>query len=236
MSGTGTTAAGHAARWRALAVIEALGACLALGGLLFAAAGTIRWAGAWVWLADVFVPGVVMTLLLDPELLRERATAPSRRRLRRWDAIWAALLGVLVFGWFPAMALDAARYGWTTLPLPARALGAVVVLASNVLGYLALAANVYASPVVQIQHERHQTVATGGPYGVVRHPMYSGVLLFFPATALVLGSGVGLALSPVLMAMVVVRTVLEDRMLHAELDGYRDYAARVRYRLVPHVW
>lgn len=207
-----------------------------VGALLFGVAGTTRWNGAWVWLGLLVAASIVMSLLLDPRILRERVSAPARRRLRAWDAVWAGAMGVSVPGWLVVMALDAGRFGWTAPPAWARVAGAVVIAAVNVAAYFVLQANVFASPIVDIQRDTHQTVVSTGPYGVVRHPLYAAVIWFWPATALVLGSVVGLVLSPVLIGLVVVRTVLEDGTLANELDGYSEYRSRVRYRLMPGVW
>ena len=75
-----------------------------------------------------------------------------------------------------------------------------------------------------------------GPYAHVRHPMYAGAVLFFIGTPLLLGSWWGLAAAPLIAAVMAVRAVLEERVLADELPGYRRYAARVRYRLIPGVW
>jgi protein-S-isoprenylcysteine O-methyltransferase Ste14 len=90
--------------------------------------------------------------------------------------------------------------------------------------------------VVKIQRERGQKVVTSGPYRYMRHPMYAGALLFFLGAPLLLGSWWGLAVAPLMVVVLGIRAVLEERTLIAELEGYGDYAARVRYRLVPGVW
>jgi len=218
-----------------LSLVESTVAALLFAALLFGTAGTLRWRGAWVWLGLLLAASIVMSLLLDPRILRERVTAPRRRRVRTWDALWGAAIGATFFGWFVSMALDT-RFGWTSLPRWSRVTGVVGVVATYVVSYFALQVNVFASPIVDIQTDTHQTVVDTGPYAVVRHPLYAAVIWLWPATALVLGSVVGLALSPLLVALVVVRTTLEDRTLAAELDGYREYRERVRYRLVPYLW
>jgi len=96
--------------------------------------------------------------------------------------------------------------------------------------------NTFLAPVVKIQKERGHKVVSTGPYAVVRHPLYSAVLIMLPSTALMLGSWYGLAASFLISGAIIFRTVMEDRKLTRELDGYADYAARVRYRLVPLVW
>jgi protein-S-isoprenylcysteine O-methyltransferase Ste14 len=216
-------------------MVQSSASVVVLAALLFGVAGTARWHGAWVWLGLLLAASIVMSLLLDPRILRERITAPRRRRIRRWDAIWGSAIGVTFFGWFVVMALDT-RFAWATVPPWSRFIGILVVVATYVASYFVLQANVFASPIVDIQTDTHQTVVDTGPYAVVRHPLYAAIIWLWPATALVLGSAYGLALSPLLVALVVVRTALEDRTLAAELDGYRAYRERVRYRLVPYLW
>jgi protein-S-isoprenylcysteine O-methyltransferase Ste14 len=90
--------------------------------------------------------------------------------------------------------------------------------------------------VVKVQTDRGHAIATTGPYAVVRHPMYAGAIPFLLGIPLLLGSWYGLALAPALVAAFAVRAVLEERTLAAQLPAYADYAARVRYRLVPLIW
>jgi protein-S-isoprenylcysteine O-methyltransferase Ste14 len=101
---------------------------------------------------------------------------------------------------------------------------------------LTFRSNSFAAPVVKIASERGHRVADSGPYAHVRHPMYAGALLFFIGTPLLLGSWYGLAAVPVLTVVLAARAVMEERMLADELPGYRDYAMRVRYRLIPGLW
>jgi len=97
-------------------------------------------------------------------------------------------------------------------------------------------ANSFAAPVVKIQSERGHKVSDMGPYAYVRHPMYAAALLFLIGMPLLLGSWWGLACVPLLIAGFGYRAVLEERMLAAQLEGYAEYAARVRYRFVPYIW
>jgi len=100
----------------------------------------------------------------------------------------------------------------------------------------AMAANKFFSATVRIQEERGHTVATGGPYRYVRHPGYVGWLMLTLATPVVLGSRWALVPAGITVILTILRTALEDRTLHSELEGYREYAERVRYRLLPGIW
>lgn len=218
---------------------------LALGGeavvfalLLFGVADTVRWGGAWLFLAVFFGAALLITLRLardDPALLDERMKPLAQKDQPPWDRFVLTFMFLAFIGWLVLMALDA-RHGWSSVPVALQLLGAIGVALAMAICGSAFRANTFLAPVVRIQQERAQTVVSTGPYAVLRHPMYAGALLLFLATPLNLGSWWGLAGSGVLGLGLVVRTALEDRELHRRLAGYPDYAARVRWRLLPHVW
>ena len=114
--------------------------------------------------------------------------------------------------------------------------GAFVLLGSFYLFYRTFRENPYLSPVVRIQKDRGQTVVTTGPYNYVRHPMYSGFLLFVIGTSLMLGSLYGLIFGLLLVGVAGWRAVMEERTLKKELRGYDAYMAQVKYRLIPYLW
>jgi protein-S-isoprenylcysteine O-methyltransferase Ste14 len=141
----------------------------------------------------------------------------------------------LWLGWYVLMALDR-RFSWSSVPAPLQVLGAVLLCLGIWLSWQVLKENSFAAPVVKLQKERGHKVVTTGPYAYVRHPMYASVILFAAGAPLLLGSWVGLLVSPLLLLVLALRAVLEERMLMAELEGYADYAQRVRYRFVPLLW
>jgi protein-S-isoprenylcysteine O-methyltransferase Ste14 len=100
----------------------------------------------------------------------------------------------------------------------------------------AMVSNSFFSQIVRIQADRGHTVAIGGPYRVVRHPAYVGMILFELAISTLLASWWALAAGGLCASLLILRTALEDRTLQAELEGYGEYARRVRYRLVPGIW
>ncbi len=161
---------------------------------------------------------------------------PIQRGQKRWDKIFLAAVMALFILWLVVMALDAGRWRWSSMPLAAQALGALLILLTGHIGYLTFRENSYAAAVVKLQKERGQKTVTTGPYRFVRHPLYAGAVLYFVGSPLLLGSRLGLAMAPLLIAAVAFRAVLEERLLSAELDGYAAYAERVRWRLVPRVW
>jgi protein-S-isoprenylcysteine O-methyltransferase Ste14 len=212
---------------------------LTIAGLLFIPAGTIGWIAGWVFITLLYGVTLLTVRMLvrdDPELLRERMSSPVQRNQPLWDRILLPVFLLLFAAWLILMSLDAVRFGWSDVPVWLQVLGALGVTLSSYVMYLAFRENAYLYPVVKIQEEQGQSVVSSGPYRYVRHPMYSSSFVFFPATALLLGSWLGLLFSLVLIAMIIMRTALEDRTLKIGLDGYAKYAETVKYRLVPHLW
>ena len=99
-----------------------------------------------------------------------------------------------------------------------------------------MVSNAFFVTTVRIQTERQHTVASGGPYRYVRHPGYLGTLLLHLGVPFMLNSLWAIIPASLFVLVVIVRTALEDKALHAELSGYKEYAERVRYRLLPGVW
>jgi protein-S-isoprenylcysteine O-methyltransferase Ste14 len=207
--------------------------------VLFVSAGTIRWPQAWVYMALLGSFGLLSGLSLaqhDPELVRERMRGPIQREQKPWDKVLLLVIFPLFVGQYVISGLDAVRFHVSDMPLWLEVLGAAGVLLGLYIFHIVLRANSYAAAVVKVQKERGHQVISTGPYAWVRHPMYAGAILFFLGTALLLGSWYAFAIGLVLIALFGLRAVWEEDTLKAELPGYPDYAARVRYRFVPGVW
>lgn len=210
-----------------------------VAALLFLSAGTLAWPAAWVYLALTAIIGIGGGLWLgrhDPALLAERLKPMIQREQKPWDKAFMIIMLVLWAGWLVLMGLDAGRFHWSRVPLSVQILGVGLIAIGCYLVWLTFRENSYAAPVVKIQKERGHRVVSTGPYAYVRHPMYAGALGFIVGAPLLLGSWWGLAGALLLVLAMSFRAVLEERALTAELDGYKDYAARVRYRLVPYLW
>lgn len=207
------------------------------GALVFLPAGRVDWIAGWVWVATVAVSLLVVRALV----VRAHPALPARRRRAgegtpTWDVVALAGFQLSMVAVLVIAGLDAGRYGWSSVPVPAAAVGdALVALGLGIFGAAAVH-NPYFESTVRIQSEEGHTVASSGPYRVVRHPGYVGLMVLMLGSALALRSA--WALLPVAAGWVSLsaRTALEDRFLHRRLAGYADYAGRVRYRLVPGVW
>ncbi|HEY6254681.1 MAG TPA: isoprenylcysteine carboxylmethyltransferase family protein [Xanthobacteraceae bacterium] len=206
--------------------------------LLFVPAGTLAWPQAWVFLIELGGASILLCGWLyihDRPLMAQRMSGPVQRDQPLWDRIFMICLLAFFVVWFLIMGLDF-RFGWSRVPLWAQVVGALGVLWANYVFWLVFRANSYAAPVVKIQQERGHRIVTTGPYAIVRHPMYAGAIGFALGTPLLLGSWYGLALGVVMIAAFGYRAVREEATLAAQFPDYADYAARVRYRLVPFLW
>ncbi|WP_266181336.1 methyltransferase family protein [Dyella humicola] len=212
---------------------------LLLWSLLFLPAGTLAWPQAWIFLALFagcgFAIGVWL-LKTNPDLLAERMKSPiSRDQAARDRAVIIAMV-LCFFAWFMLMGLDARRFGWSHTPTWAQVLGACLIIVAFCGWAQVLRTNHFASVMIRLQKERAQTVISSGPYAVVRHPMYSYALLLFIGAPLLLGSLWGLLGLVVFLPLLALRIFGEEAMLMDGLPGYRDYASKVRFRLLPGVW
>jgi protein-S-isoprenylcysteine O-methyltransferase Ste14 len=162
-----------------------------MGVIIFGAAGTIDYAGGWLYLSEMIAISVIGGLYMarvDPGLLRKRLKPPIQKDQPLADKLILIPLLLLLFGGMGFMAADAARWHWSTTPPSVQWAGCVLLLAAILFMYWTMRTNSFAAPVVKIQKERGQTVITTGPYAVVRHPLYFGALFYVAATSLVLGS------------------------------------------------
>jgi protein-S-isoprenylcysteine O-methyltransferase Ste14 len=206
--------------------------------ILFSSAGRLDWLRGWslVVMMAIFILGHAFILIRKcPALLAERARPPEGAK--RWD-VWltsAALIWMPIVTWMIA-GLDF-RWGWTA-PYPAWLVAASVVgwILGCTLVVWAMASNPFFSAVVRIQEDRGHRVVSCGPYRYVRHPGYLGVIPSSLMGAVLLNSFWALIPSAITAVLLIIRTALEDRTLQVELDGYREYAARIRYRLIPGLW
>jgi protein-S-isoprenylcysteine O-methyltransferase Ste14 len=209
-----------------------------MGALLCVPAGALHWPAAWVFLGTIAVLGIGCGLWLaktDPALLAERMRPIMQSDQPAADKKFMLVFGLVTLIWFLAIGLDKRTHA-SEVPLPLQALGWAMLILSTGFIMWVMRENSFAAPVVKLQREHGHRVVSTGPYAWVRHPMYSGSLLFFVGAPLLLGSWWGVALSPLFAILFAVRAGIEERALIVGLPGYADYTTRVRYRLVPRLW
>ena len=208
------------------------------GAILFAAAGRFNWREGWVYFGVLVLTQLISAALLiprRPDLIAERSELQTGTK--SWDRILApaiAMVGPLAM--IVTAGLDA-RFGWSKpLSVGLWALAVLLALGSSLFVVWAMLTNRFFASTVRIQEDRGQTVVRSGPYGWVRHPGYLGSVIFDLLSPLALGSWWAFIPAGLTVALLVLRTRLEDRTLQAELPGYAEYAREVRWRLLPGVW
>ena len=204
-------------------------------------AGTWQWWEAWIVVGLWTVFGVVMTHYLlrhDPALLAERMKLlPLQKKQKVWDKVLMLLFSITGIGLYLIPGFDVVRYEWTEpLPLWMKIFAMLIHLPSFLFLGWVMRENTYLSQVVKIDEDRGHQVVTTGPYALVRHPMYTVVIVLLFAIPVALGSRYGLILAAFLTLLLIIRTYFEDRTLHAELEGYPEYARQTQYRLIPEIW
>ncbi len=205
---------------------------------LLGSAGRIGWLRAWICLATYSVTMGSIGLLVrraNPGLLAARSKF-NRRETKRFDKFFFAVYLPLLMIQPVVAGLDAVRFRWSAIPFSMVYLGLILFAAATFLVGWTLMVNPHAESTVRIQSDRDHKVVTSGPYRMVRHPMYVGSILIYPATALILGSMWALAIAGVIDVLFVFRTALEDRTLQRELRGYKEFTQTTRFRLVPGLW
>lgn len=217
--------------------LQVLAVLVLYGAILFISSGRLDWIAAWIYLG-VYAGTVLINMSIivpkNPEFVADRGQV--KRDAKGWDKQVTGIAGIFMIAGLVVPGLDV-RFGWSPQFASSLQFAGFLVL---VLGYTffswAMLSNEFFETKVRIQKDRGQVVATSGPYRYVRHPGYVGMILQLFATPIALGSWWGIVPAVLATGMFVLRTALEDKTLHNELDGYSDYSKRVRYRLLPGVW
>ena len=202
-----------------------------LFALLFGSAGRLDLPFFWAVIGLMIAVGVIALFTMDRGLLRERIKpAPGGKdRHIRLMVMPFAMSHLVLAG------LDA-RFGWSYVPAWVQSAGLIGMALSFSLSIWAIRVNRFFSPVVRIQSERGHHLVTGGPYAHIRHPGYCAGIQLMAFSGLALGSWWSLLPNVVNIAIMLRRLIIEDRFLHENLEGYPDYARRVRWRLAPKLW
>jgi len=202
--------------------------------------GDWLWVEGWIWggsmLAVAYVMGAYL-FIKDPALLKERLSMIGSKNQKSWDKMLMIPFFIGFLAWLVIVPLDAKRFWWSpAFPLWLKITGGILMVIALALLCQVYRENTFLSPLVRIQTERKQKVVSTGLYGIVRHPMYAGMLLWFLSTPLLLGSLYGLLIAFPLVGLLAIRAVKEEKMLQEDLEGYESYAQKVKYRFIPKVW
>ena len=225
--------------WKPALVLKLIIIVIVIPFLPLLITGDWKWWEAWVY-GGINVVGFVLSRVLagrrHPDLIAERGRFMDHENTAAWDRVLAPLLGIGGFTVPLAAGLDALGGRTLIFSPPVKAAALTLMLAGWILGTWALMENRYFSGVVRIQSDRGHQVISTGPYRLVRHPGYSGGLITYLAVPIFLDSLWAFVPVVLLVIILVVRTRLEDKLLQEQLEGYRDYAGRVRSRLLPGIW
>ena len=215
------------------AITRYLAGLLVVGALLFIPAGTFDWWQAWLLLAILFGPMLVVGLVMrrqSPDLLRRRLNAREDHAEQR---LVVAASAAMFLAAFTAAGLGR-RLGWPAFDARATYVAAVIFLVGYALYAEVMRENAYLSRTIEVQDG--QSVIDTGLYGIVRHPMYAATLLMFESMPVVLGAPVSLAIMALYLPIIAARIRDEEETLERDLAGYAAYMRRVRYRIIPFVW
>lgn len=206
--------------------------------IFFVSAGRLDIPRAWVFFVMSFIYYPVSTLILyrhNPELINQRGE--KKQGTKSWDRI--LMPAYFVVGYYVLAAvvgLDVGRVHWSYLGTHFLVLGIPLYITGAVLNTWAMSKNPHFEPMVRIQKDRSHKVVTTGPYKLVRHPGYLAGVLWTVSVPLIIGSLFGFIPVVIALFLLGIRTRLEDRTLLKELDGYTEYARKVKYRLFPGIW
>ena len=204
-----------------------------VGLLIFLPAGTLSFTNGWIFMGILFIPmflaGIVM-MFKNPELLKKRLEAKEKQKDQ---SIIVKLSGLMFLAGFIVAGLGF-RFNWYILPFGITIGGAIIFLLAYILYAEVLRENTYLSRTIQVQE--NQKVIDTGLYGIVRHPMYSATILLFLSIPIVLGSIFSFIIFLAYPFIIAKRIKGEEEFLEKELNGYKEYKNKVKYRLIPFIW
>jgi len=207
--------------------------------VLLISSGRLDWTNAWIY-GGLYIFWAILysavMIKVNPQLLNERGSKGIPEGTKRFDIIFYAVWIPLSFVILIVCGIDAGRYGWSDMSPALAVFGVVMSIPAFLFSLWAMTVNPHFEAGVRIQEERDHRVCSSGPYRMVRHPGYSGLIVLTLCAPLILGSWWGLIPAGMVALLFIVRTALEDRTLRDELPGYAQYSGRVTCRLVPGVW
>lgn len=215
-------------------LIQVAGFIVLTAVILFVCAGRIEWIYGWIYVLASVLVIVVNSTIFPTELISERGR--KKENVEKWDRL---ISGLIVIPWFAIYVISGldVRFGWSLELAPwIHVAGLIIFVSGNALVSWAMMSNIYFSTAVRIQYDRGHIVSSSGPYRYMRHPGYLGMIIYLLATPMVLGSVWAFIPISLVVILFAIRTALEDRTLKEKLEGYSDYAEKVKYRLLPGIW
>ena len=201
--------------------------------LLFLPAGTLNYFNAWLFMSLLFIPMFILGIFLfikSPELLEKRLNAKEKEKTQKGVVGFSAILFLASF----LIAGFDYRFDWSVIPMWCVILASVILLVSYGMYAEVMRENIYLSRTIEVQE--NQKVIDTGLYGIIRHPMYAVTIWLFLSIPVVLGSWWALLCMVPYPFLIAIRILNEEKVLENNLSGYKEYKAKVKYRLVPFIW
>lgn len=201
--------------------------------LLFVPAGTLNYPNGWLFIALLFIPmfvaGIIM-LIKSPELLKRRLDSKEEESEQKIVILVSAIMFFLAF----VIAGVNFRFGWFTLPKTVVIIASAIFILSYVMYGEVLRENTYLSRTVEVSE--NQMVVDSGLYGIVRHPMYTSTIFMFLSMPLILNSPISFIIMLIYPIIIIARIKNEEKVLEDELEGYKEYEEKVKYKIIPFIW
>lgn len=208
-------------------------AVITIAMALFLPAGTLDYWQGWVYMGIVLIPAAFVVsyfLRTDPEFLERRMKYKEKEAKQKKVIKWTTILFIIGF-LIPGFDY---HFGWSNMPNELCMLADVFVLLGYMICFLAFKENSYAARTVEVM--KGQKVISTGPYSIVRHPMYIGVIMMYLATPIALGSYLALPFFILIVPFIIYRILNEEEVLLRGLKGYKEYCEKTKYRLIPFIW
>ena len=215
------------------AIIKFIFGVLIIGALLFIPAGTIGYWNGWLFMGLLFIPMFIAGIFLmfkNPELLKKRLNAKEKEGEQR---VVVLLSGLMFLSGFIIAGLNF-RFNWIVLPHIVVIIASILFIIAYILYAEVLRENTYLSRTIEVQ--KNQKVIDKGLYGIVRHPMYAVTILLFLTIPLVLGSIISFLIFIVYPIIIAKRIKNEEKVLEKNLEGYKEYKKKVKYKIIPFIW
>jgi protein-S-isoprenylcysteine O-methyltransferase Ste14 len=225
--------------WKAAArrASQVLVGLLLMMVVFFISAGRTDLPRAWVFFGLYFVSlllNMVIFLKFNPEIIRARSEI--RGGVKWWDKVFSVFYIVFILAMFIICGLDVGRFNISSTGMEFFVAGIIIFVMGWVFVTWSMIENKFFETTVRIQKEKDHRVVSTGPYAIVRHPGYVGMILFYGCAPFIIGSLYGLIPALLLAFAFVFRTHFEDKTLYKELPGYEEYTRKVRYRILPFIW
>jgi protein-S-isoprenylcysteine O-methyltransferase Ste14 len=210
-----------------------ISALVATGLMLFMPAGSLDYWQAWVFIGVLFIPIIFVMLYL---LKHDRGLLERRMQFSEKEAQQKTIISISKIVFFIGFLIPGFdhRFGWSNVPIFIIIMADIIILLGYLLVFFVFKENTYTSRIIEV--EKKQKVIASGPYSLIRHPMYAGMISMFIFMPLALGSYWALACFIPMVILIILRLFNEEQVLLRDLKGYKAYCRKVRYRLIPGLW